>query len=57
MIKAKLIKCNDGEHLLDLTVGKVYEGWLDDEDSTFTVDKDDRGDQNELYEGEYEIVE
>ena len=56
MQKVKLVKCNEGEHLIDLTLGKEYYGWFSDEPGVFTVDEDDVGQQNELYDGEYELV-
>jgi hypothetical protein len=56
MQKVKLVKCNEGEGLPDLTIGKVYEGWFS-ETGIFAVDKDDVGEQNELYIGEFEVVD
>ena len=56
MQKVKFIKCNEGEELIDLTLGKEYFGWFSDEPGVFTVDEDDVGQQNELYDGEYELV-
>ena len=56
MQKVKLVKCNEGKLLIGLTLGKEYLGWFSDEPGVFTVDEDDAGDQNELYDGEYELV-
>lgn len=56
MIIVKMIQCNEGEELIDLTIGNLYQGWFSEDDSTFVVDKDDAGEQNELYFGEYEVV-
>lgn len=59
-MKVRLIKCNDGEELGDdLTLGKVYtcfqiaKTWKGDDVAGII---DDAGEDNELYEGEYEIV-
>lgn len=56
MQKAKLVKCNEGQLLIGLTIGKLYSGWFSEDDNTFVVESDDEGDRNELYDGEYELV-
>ena len=56
MIIVKMIQCNEGEELIDLTIGNLYQGWFSEDDSTFVVDKDDAGEESELYFGEYEVV-
>lgn len=69
MKKVKLVKfidTNSDPYHIDLTIGKVYDVDTDNcynwpEGSIYTGQvaaiKDDAGEPNELYEGEYEIVE
>lgn len=61
MQKVKLIKFIEEDYFNgDLTIGNVYK--VESVHKRYkglvvTIEADDRGDQNELYEGEYEVVE
>lgn len=62
MKSVKLVKFNDGETTLGLTIGNVYKvagtyTFPDSEKLVVTIEEDDDGDENELYEGEYEVIE
>jgi len=61
MKSVKLVKFNDGESTLGLTVGNIYQvvdtyKFPGSNKLVVTIDKDDDGDENELYEGEFEVV-
>lgn len=64
MQNVKLIKFIDTDYHSDLTIGNVYDvesTYVYPEGSVYTGlvarIRDDAGDQNELYEGEYEVIE
>lgn len=62
MKSVKLVKFNDGESTFGLTIGNIYQvagtyKSFDSEKLVVTIEQDDDGDENELYEGEYEVFE
>lgn len=53
----KLVRCKEGETLCDLTLGMMYEVYDGPRKDGNVGIIDDRGDMNELYFEEYEVVE
>jgi hypothetical protein len=58
-MKVKLINFKEGENVLftqDLTIGKVYDvAYFDDDGDAWIID--DAGDENNLYAGEFEVID
>lgn len=55
-MKVKLVKFINFEITHDLTIGKVYDvDYVDNDGDVWIID--DAGDENNLYVGEFEVIE
>lgn len=55
-MKVRLNQITNGDALIDLTIGKVYDVTEIDSDGDAWI-IDDVGDENNLYVGEFEVIE